>query len=179
MADSSEVVTGSVFDYLGGDALLVLDDPEGIELAVTRLNEETQELRATKMESGELPEDFPSPYLTWEELESQMKKRDRGRKGALFLALETWDAAQGYGQALPFIRAQSYGSQLERFLKTAKQMVEQKQRVFVVSHQANRLAELLQKEDIHTSPASQIEQIPPPGSISRAHWTEAGRWMTG
>ncbi|MCJ7791785.1 MAG: transcription-repair coupling factor, partial [Dehalococcoidia bacterium] len=169
MADSSEVVTGSVFDYLGGDALLVLDDPGGIELAVTRLSEETQELRATKMERGELPEDFPSPYLAWEELESQMKERHR-------LALETWDAAQGYGQALPFIGAQSYGSQLERFLKTAKQMVEQGQRVFVVSHQANRLAELLQKEDIHTSPSSQIEQIPPPGSITVLQGSLDGGW---
>jgi len=169
IADSSEVVDGSVFDYLGGDALLVLDDPGGIELAITRLNEETQELRATKMERGELPEDFPSPYLTWEELESQMKERHR-------LALETWDAARGYGQALPFTRAQSYGSQLERFLKTAKQMVEQRQRVFVVSHQANRLAELLQKEDIHTLPASQIERIPPTGSITVLQGSLDGGW---
>jgi len=169
-ADSSEVVDGSVFDYLGGDALLVLDDPEGIGLTITRLNEETQELRATKMERGELPEDFPPPYLTWEELESQMKERHR-------LALETWEAAQGYGQALPFIRAQSYGSQLERFLKTAKQMMEQRQRVVVVSHQANRLAELLQKEDIHTSPASQIEQIPPPGSITVLQGSLDGGWL--
>jgi len=177
IADSSEVVNGSVFDYLGGDALLVLDDPEGIELTIIRLNEETQELRAAKMGKGELPEDFPSPYLTWEELESQMKERDKGRKSALFLALETWDAAQGYGQALPFTRAQSYGSQLERFLKTAKQMVERRQRVFVVSHQANRLAELLQKEDIHTSSASQIEQIPPPGSITVLQGSLDGGWL--
>jgi transcription-repair coupling factor (superfamily II helicase) len=169
-ADNSGVVAGSVLDYLGGDALLVLDDPEGIELAVTRLNEETQELRTTKMESGELPEDLPSPYLTWEELESLMKERHR-------LALATWDAAQGSGQAWPFIRAQSYGSQLEMFLKTAKQMVEQKQRVFVVSHQANRLAELLQKEDIHTSPTSQIEQIPPPGSITVLQGSLDGGWL--
>jgi transcription-repair coupling factor (superfamily II helicase) len=177
IAGGCEVVAGSVLDYLGGDALLVLDDPGGIELAVTRLNEETQELKATKMEKGELPEDFPPPYFTWEELESQMKERDRGRKGALFLALETWDAAQSYGQALPFIRAQSYGSQLERFLKTAKKMVEQRQRVFVISHQANRLAELLQKEDIHTSPTSQIEQIPPPGSITVLQGSLDGGWL--
>jgi len=177
MADNSEVVAGSVFDYLSGDALLVLDEPEGIELTITRLSEETQELRATKMERGELPQGFPSPYLTWEELESQMKERDRGRKSALFLALETWDAARGYGQALPFTRAQSYGSQLERFLKTAKQMLEQRQRVFVVSHQANRLAELLQKEDIHTSPSSQIEQIPPPGSITVLQGSLDGGWL--
>jgi transcription-repair coupling factor (superfamily II helicase) len=170
MADSSEVVAGSVLDYLGSDALLVLDDPEGIELAVTRLNEEAQELRTTKMERGELPEDFPPLYLTWEELESHMKVRHR-------LALATWDATQSYGQALPFIKTQSYGSQLERFLKTAKQMVEQKQRVFVVSHQANRLAELLQKEDIHTSPASQIEKIPLPGSITVLQGSLDGGWL--
>jgi transcription-repair coupling factor (superfamily II helicase) len=170
MAGSFEVVAGSVLDYIGSDALLILDDPEGIELAVTRLNEETQELRAAKMESGELPQDFPSPYLTWEELKSQMKARHR-------LALATWDVARSYGQALPFIRAQSYGSQLERFLKTAKQMVEQKQRVFVVSHQANRLAELLQKEDIHTSPTSLIEQIPPPGSITVLQGSLDGGWI--
>jgi transcription-repair coupling factor (superfamily II helicase) len=169
MADGSEMVVGSVLGYLGGDALLVLDDSGGIELAVTRLNEETQELRATKVERGELPEDFPSPYLTWAELESQMKGRHR-------LALATWDAAQGHGQALPFIGAQSYGSQLEMFLKTAKRMVEQRQRVVVVSHQANRLAELLQKEDIHTSPTSQIEQIPPPGSITVLQGSLDGGW---
>jgi transcription-repair coupling factor (superfamily II helicase) len=169
IADGFEAMNGSIFDYIGGGALLVLDDPEGIELAVTRLSEEAQELKATKVEKGELPEDFPFPYLTWEELESQMKERHR-------LVLETWDAAQGYGQALPFIRAQSYGSQLERFLKTAKQMVEQRQRVFVVSHQANRLAELLQQEDIHTSPAPQIEQIPPPGSITVLQGSLDGGW---
>jgi len=170
VADSCGLVNGSVFDYLSSDALLVLDDPEGIELTITRLNEETQELRAAKMERGELPRDFPSPYLTWEELESQMKERHR-------LALETWDTARGYRRVLPFTRAQSYGSQLERFLKTARQMVEQRQRVFVVSHQANRLAELLQKEDIHTSPSSQIEQIPPPGSITVLQGSLDGGWL--
>jgi transcription-repair coupling factor (superfamily II helicase) len=170
VADSSEVLDGSVLDYLGGDALLVLDDPGGIGLTITRLNEEAQELRAAKMERGELPEDFPHPYFTWEELESQMKERLR-------LALGTWDAAPGYGQALPFIRAQSYGSQLERFLKTARQMVERRQSVVIVSHQANRLAELLQKEDIHTLPALQIERMPPPGSITVLQGSLDGGWL--
>jgi transcription-repair coupling factor (superfamily II helicase) len=173
-ANSSQMVDGSVLDYLGGDALLVLDDPEGIELTVTRLNEETQELRAAKMESGELIEDFPSPYLTWGELESYMKERHRL---ALLSAVSYQQSATDYGEALPFARAQSYGSQLERFLKTARQMVEQRQRVVVVSHQANRLAELLQKEDIHTSPASQIEQIPPPGSITVLQGSLDGGWL--
>ncbi|MGQ9546616.1 MAG: transcription-repair coupling factor, partial [Dehalococcoidia bacterium] len=174
IADSSGVVAGSVLDYLGGDALLVLDDPEGIELAVTRLNEEAQELRVTKMKRGELPENFPPPYFAWEELESQMKERHRL---ALLNAVSYQLSAASNGQAWPFIGVQSYASQLERFLKTAKQMVEQRQCVLVVSHQANRLAELLQKEDIHTSPSSQIEQIPPPGSITVLQGSLDGGWL--
>jgi len=182
IADSSEVMAGSIFDYLSADALLVLDDLEGIELAVTRISEEAQELRAAKVERGELPGDSPFPYLTWGELKSQMQERhrlvlleavryqspDSGHEQAL---------RQGSEQALPFVRAQSYGNQLERFFKTARQMVEQRQRVLVVSHQANRLAELLQKEDIHVSPTSQIEHIPPPGSIAVLQGSLDGGWL--
>ena len=167
--DNYEATDGNIFDYLGGDALLVLDDPEGIELTINRLNEETQELRDAKVEKGELREDFPAPYFTWGELESQIKERHR-------LVLETWDPG-GHRQALPFTRARSYGSQLERFLKTARQMVEQRQRVVVVSHQANRLAEILRKEDIHTSPLSHVEQIPPSGSITLLQGSLDGGWQ--
>jgi transcription-repair coupling factor (superfamily II helicase) len=170
MAGAAQAVDGSVFDYIGSEALLVLDEPEGIELAVTRLNEETQELRATKMEGGELAEGFPSRYFTWEELESQMKERRR-------LTLATWDVDSSYAHALPFVQTQSYGSQLEMFLKTAKQMVHRQQRVVVVSHQANRLADLLRQEDIHSSPALQVEQIPPPGSITLLQGSLDGGWL--
>ena len=166
-------VAGSALDYLGSDALLVLDDPEGIEFTVTRLSEEAQELRAGKIQSGELPQDSPSPYLTWEELQSQMEER---RRLALLNAISLQQSDTGDGQAWPFLTAQSYGSQLEMFLGTARQMVEQRQRVVVVSHQANRLAELLEKEDIHTSPASQIEEMPPPGSITLLQGSLDGGW---
>jgi transcription-repair coupling factor (superfamily II helicase) len=172
--DSCKVATGSVLNYLGSDALLVLDDPERIELTVTRLNDEAQELRTAKVERGELTEDYPSPYLAWEELDSQIEDRHRL---ALLNAVSYQPSVAGDGQALPFISAQSYGSQLEMFMKTAKQMVEQRRRVVVVSHQANRLAELLQKEDIHTSPTSQIEQMPPSGSITVLQGSLDGGWL--
>jgi transcription-repair coupling factor (superfamily II helicase) len=161
--------SGSALDYLADEALLVLDDPQGIELAVGRLNQEAQELRAARIEKGELPEDAPLPYLTWQELESQVRKRRR-------LALITWGSAGVSSQPLPFASAEGYGSQLERFLKEARRMVEQRQRVVVVSHQANRLAELLQKEDVHTSPTIQIEQVPPPGSITVVQGSLDGGW---
>ena len=173
-ADSPVVVRGSVLDYLGSETLLVLDDPEGIELAVARISEEEVELRAAKIDKGELPGDFPSPYFAWDELEPQMKQRHRL---TLHSAVGYQLSATGSGQALPFTHAQAYGSQLDRFLKTARQMMEQRRRVVVVSHQANRLAELLQKEGVHTSPVFEIEQMPPAGSITVLQGSLDGGWL--
>jgi transcription-repair coupling factor (superfamily II helicase) len=167
--DRAGFIDGSIFEYLGDRALLILDEPGGIELAVTRLNEEIRELNAEQMSTGELPEDFPSPYFTWEELETQMREHRR-------LTLATWDITPKYGHVLPFTQTQSYGSRLEMFLKAARQMVQQQRRVIVVSHQANRLAELLEKQNIHSSPSLQIEQIPPPGSIAVLQGSLDGGW---
>ena len=174
MPDGSPVAAGSVLGYLGSEALLVIDDPERIEHTVTRIGEEAQELRAAKIEKGELPDNAPSPYLVWDELESQMREKQRL---ALLNAVSFQLSAIGSGQAFPFMPAQAYGSQLDRFLKTTRQMAEQRRRVVVVSHQANRLAELLQKEDIHISAASQIEQMPPLGSATVLQGSLDGGWL--
>jgi len=43
--DNYEITDANIFDYLSSGALIVLDDLEGIELTINRLNEETQELK--------------------------------------------------------------------------------------------------------------------------------------
>jgi Transcription-repair coupling factor (superfamily II helicase) len=151
--------SGNILDYLNDSALVILDVPGEIKAAVERIDAESQELRKVKLEHGELPQGFPLPYLAWEELEPKIKLKQ-------LLALESWNAAESYGQTLPFTSPQSYGGILERFPKTAKQIIRQGQRLLIVSHQAGRLAELLQEEAIHASPTLQIEQAPPPGSIT-------------
>jgi transcription-repair coupling factor (superfamily II helicase) len=160
---------GSILDYLNDDALPVLDAPEEIKIAVERIDKEAGELREVKLGDGELPQDFPSSCLTWEELQSKVSVRQH-------LALESWDITDNDGQVLPFTPSQSYGGRLEGFLKEAKQAIKQRQRLFIVSHQANRLAELLQDEGIHVSPSSQIEQIPPRGSITVLQGSLAEGW---
>jgi transcription-repair coupling factor (superfamily II helicase) len=161
--------TGNVLDYLNEDSLLVLDDPAGIELVVTRLNAEADQLVATKIERGELPRGLTSQYVAWKELEGRVKERKR-------LTLETWNAVDSRGHALPFVRAPSFGSQMDRFLKTASRLVMQKQRVILVSHQANRLAELLAREDLHTSVVLEVKDLPPPGSITALQGSVDGGW---
>ncbi len=164
----------SIFDYLPDSTLLVLDAPEQIKAVVERLQEQAQGLRRAKLEYGELPQDFPYPYLAWGELESKLKERP-------YLALEPWDATLSqkldeFPEVLPFAMAQSYGGTVT-FLRKAKQMVEQKERVLVISHRADRLAVLLQEQGLHTSPLSDIKQAPPQGSITLIRGSLPEGWI--
>lgn len=150
---------GNILDYLCDNAFIILDTPDEIKAAIERLNREAQESREAKMEHGELPQGFPSPYFIWEEIEPKINTRQN-------LILESWDTTGNNIQPIPFASPQNYGGKLDLVLKAAKQMVDEKQRLVIISHQANRLAELLQEKNILTSPASQIEQVPPHGSIT-------------
>ena len=149
--------SGSIFDYLPKDALLIVDSPEQIEAVMERLHEQAQELRQAKLQAGELPQGFPPAYFTWGELQPKIRARRR-------LVLELW--GENDGEALPFTAPQSYGGKLGIFLTAIKGMIKTGQRVMVLSHQANRLAELLEEEGIYTYPTTQVEQAPPPGSVS-------------
>ena len=65
--------TDSILSYLPPDALLILDEPVSIQTAMEALDAQAEELRAEQIERGELPQNFPRPYLTWRELEPKMK----------------------------------------------------------------------------------------------------------
>ncbi len=178
---------GSILDYLGDNALLILDDPEEIKVAIQRLYAQSQEL-----EQGESPQCSPPPYLAWEKLEPKIRVRHRLMLKSTSETLRFAQGDKGDTQsdiiesngrllrtarndiALPFSPCQSYGGKLERFLKAARQMLQQRQSVLVVSHQANRLAELLQEEGIY--PALQMEQAPPPGSVTVLRGSLAEGW---
>jgi len=160
--------SGSIFDYLPKDALLIVDSPEQIEPVMKRLHEQARELRQAKLEQGELPKGFPPPYFTWGELQPKIRAKRR-------LVLEPW--GENCGQALPFTAPQTYAGKLEVFLKATKGMMKAGQRVMVLSHQANRLAELFEEEGIYVSPTSEVEQAPPPSSVSLVQGSLPQGWV--
>jgi len=151
---SPELSSG--LDYLCGNAILILDSPGEIKAAIEKLHCEAQVLPSRacpELVSGE------RRLFSWEELELKINARR-------YLSLEPWGITGNGGQPLPFSPPQGYGGKLEKFLDSAKQMIEEKQRVLVVSHQANRLAELFQERGIEVSLTSELKEIPPPASIA-------------
>jgi transcription-repair coupling factor (superfamily II helicase) len=160
----------SLLNYLPQDALLILDEPANIKMAMEDLDAEASELRNEKIKDGELPLNFPRPYFTWGELETRMKNRR-------CLTLTAWGLINEQPYQLGFTPAPGYVGQLPAFLKKAKQMLSQKYRLILVSHQASRLSELLDEEDIIAPPLTEIEQIPPPGSLTLIQGSLAEGWV--
>ncbi|MBA7594358.1 Transcription-repair-coupling factor [subsurface metagenome] len=152
--------TDSLLDFLPPDCLLVLDELPNIEPAIDDLDNQASQLRAEKIERKELPTNFPRPYFTWKELEPKIKQKSR-------LRLTAWGVErEEHAHQLSFSPTPSYAGQLPAFIKKLKQLLGQKQRLIIVSHQASRLAELLEQEDILASPIDKIEAMPPPASLT-------------
>ncbi len=159
----------SILSYLPQDARLILDEPRNIELAIDDLAAKANELRLEKVEQGELPHNFPSPYFTRDEL---------GIENRQCLILTGWgitDTEPAY--RLDFTPASSYTGQLPKFINKVKQLLDQKHKVILISHEASRLSELLDEEDIIAPPVTEIKQIPPPGSLTLVPGSVAGGWV--
>jgi len=93
----------------------------------------------------------------------------------MFTSWGITDSEQPY--RLNFTPAPSYAGQLPSFIKKAKQLLNQKHRLILVSHQASRLSELLDEENIIASPLTEVKQIPPPGSLTLVQGLLAEGWV--
>jgi len=161
----------SILDYLSPQALIVLDEPQSIEQTIEDLDAQASELRREQIERGELPHNFPIPYFTWGELESRAGNRRRlvltARGGA--------EREQPY--RLNFAAMPNYAGRLPAFIKKVKELLSRKCRIVLTSHQASRLSELLEEEDIIASPVTEIKEIPPSGSLTLLQGSLAEGWV--
>ncbi len=162
---------GSILDYLPQPTLVILDEPEAIRKAVESLGDEANELLNDKLEKGELPRNLPRPYLTWRELEPELNRQR-------YLALTSWNNVRGeVGQRLNFAPIANYAGRLPVFIKKIKQLIKQRRRLILVSHQASRLSELLAEEDIIASPVTEVKQVPASGSLTLVQGLLAQGWV--
>ena len=158
--------SGNILDYLPSGALLVLDEPSSIEQTAAELDAEAQQMRSEKLERGELPRNFPRPYFTWDELGPRIKDRKT-------LSMTSW----GVEEQMDFISAPAYAGKLPAFLKKIVDLSGQQKRIIIVSHQASRLSELLNEEDIIVTSVEEVTQIPEPGSIALVQGSLPEGWV--
>ncbi len=163
--------TDSILSYLPSNALIILDEPMSVQTAMEAFDAQAEELRTEQIGRGELPRNFPHPYFTWQELEPIMTERQS-------LNLATFGVTDDEtSHRLNFTTPLSYAGQLPSFIKKVKQMLRQKNRLILLSHQASRLSELLEEEDIIAAPLTEIGNTLPPGSLSLVQGSPAEGWV--
>jgi transcription-repair coupling factor (superfamily II helicase) len=153
----------TILDYLPDEALLITDDLDELKTVIGKLDCEAEEFRQTRVERGEPAPDLS--ILSWPEFETRTKRIKQR------LTLCSWnidDSDKACLQSLPLAPVSSYGGRLAVFSEGLREMLNENRRIVVVSQQTNRLAELLQEQDIPACPVSQIEQVPPLKSVTLA-----------
>ncbi len=159
-------------DHLPDGSLIVLDDPEAIAGEMQAIEEHAAGVRATLVERGDLPKNFPSPYLPWAEL------LEKGLPGRRLLSLGSW----GEGKEAPFLdfsAPPSYGGRLSRLVEDLRGELQRRTRVILVSQQSERISELLRGHDLCVSSVTRLEEIPPAGSVTILHGAIESGWRLG
>lgn len=151
---------GNILDYLPRQSLVILDETAEIREAAEFLDNEARELLDYKLERGDLPHSLPKPYFTWNELEPKLNKQRH-------LSLTSWlDGGDRAGRRLNFKQDINYAGRLPEFIEKTKQLLQQKKRVILISHQASRLSELLAEKNVIAVPVTEIKEAPLHGSLT-------------
>jgi len=151
--------SGNILRYLPDETIIIIDNPSEMQTAIERLNKEAFASRDIKLKEGSLPENFPSPYFEWKAMNQEFGRFNK-------LILPSWHTSDNKNESMHFISPPSYGNNLPLFLNTATQLVQQHQRLIIISQQTKRLSELLREKDLYTTPISQLDKIPPHSSIT-------------
>ena len=162
---------GSFLDYLPKNAVVLLDGGVSLENSYTELMEQAEEVRASRVEKEELPPTVPPAYPEWGEMLKWLE-------GAGSVArLERWESAGESGaEMMGFAPTPNFGGHLRYFLRDLRGMLEEGHRVTIVSHQAERLAELLAELDIFVPVTTAISEPPVSGTPKLVQGALAEGW---
>jgi transcription-repair coupling factor (superfamily II helicase) len=140
----------SVLDYLPASSVILMDDLQALRDYVQEVEEQAVGLRKNYLQDGELPEDFPIPYLTWGEIEDTLARKQTIDLGQ---PVELEDIPTGLADISGhFLPGKRFAGQLKPFLEQLDKLCDQAEPVTIVSRQTARLQELWKEHNPFTPP---------------------------
>jgi transcription-repair coupling factor (superfamily II helicase) len=129
----------SILDYLPGEAIVVIDNWLAFQETINEVEEQSISLRRDSIEDGTLPDKFPIPYLTWDQIQDVLSEKQTLTLGPVFDDEVLEDHATLAGLFTP---NQRFGGQLKLVLEHFKEIVNNNEGLVIVSRQLNRLKSL-------------------------------------
>ena len=157
----------NLMDFMPGDGLLVLDRKSQIATEAQDLEEKFFRMRESRESRGDLPSNFPSPYLSWPQLSARLEEHPYQAR------MESWLGEVADDRVR---QPASYFGQLEKFTDEVKAGLDRGAVVVAVTQHARRLLEVLTEAGIGATLWQQLEEPPVPGQVHLLQGSLAEGW---
>ena len=144
-----------LMEYIGANGLVVLERSGRVEAEALELEERFQRMREAREDRGELPVNFPSPHMSWEEFSNLLS-------GVPQMELQTW-VSDDEDQIFRF--NDLYYGQLEQLAADVRSHQAANHAVVAVTQHQRRVAEILEQEGVGVTLADSLENAPSPGQV--------------
>ena len=144
-----------LLDYLGPGATVVLERGGRVEAEASELEERFERMRSAREERGELPRNFPSPCMSWEEFAALLQNHR-------VVELQAWVGEEDDHVFLP---ATPYYGRLEQLAADIRRRQGEPSATVAVTQHARRVAEILEQHNVSATVADALDDTPSPGEV--------------
>ena len=164
----------TLMDHLPREGLIIVEDGEDVRNTWLDLEEQAEQVREDLLVTRELPSNVARPYWAWEEV------RPRFDHHPLWVLGQSNLDGHPLSESLLgdlFHVPPYFGGKVRHIVRSLLDLRRAKERVIVVSRQADRLADMLSDAGVDTSPLVSLEQPPGPGGIAVVRGVLAGGFV--
>ena len=144
-----------LMEYIGANGLVLLERYGRVEAEALELEERFERMREAREDRGELPVNFPSPHMDWEEFSNRLS-------GLPQMQLQTW---VGDDEDKIFRPSTPYYGKLEQLAADVRRHQEANYAVVAVTQHQRRVAEILEQEGVGVTQADSLESAPTAGQV--------------
>ncbi len=164
---------GTLFDHIGADALVVVDEREEGAEALALHVEHQEEARGALTRRGEIPQGLPALGLDPEAVALLLNAHGARVELQRF-------GAEGLGaKRLPFTPPPTFAGRIRDVARQAEAWAEEGRAVVLASQQALRLADLLEEEGAQPRLAQSLDEAPEAGVIAITPASASGGFLLG
>lgn len=152
----------SLLDYATDNTLIVIEDMDELEETINDHEEHALQIRDEQQAHGQLPPDYPQPYLDWGQLDASLQNRTSIHLSNA--SVESNDLENRLSAM--FTPVPRFGGQLRPLLRHVRDLSNRDARTIVVTQQTTRLRDLWYEQDSdYVSINTTIEEKPIEGAL--------------
>lgn len=170
-----EGTDATILTHLDRGTLVILDDPDAVELAARQRQAHAAEALEAAVQSGELPAGLEPAIAQWRSLKQQLRSRQ-----LLFGGPSSWGSGAAAVSLEAFRSAPVYAGRLDALQSAVGAAIADQWRVTIASEQAERISHALEDENIlprrlTRSGGTAVEL--PAGATEVLHLDVDGGWL--